>query len=178
MKYLIASDLHGSHAWAEKLFDIFEKGDFDKLLLLGDIYYHGPRNPLPDGYNPQKLCEKLNGLKEKLLVVKGNCDAEVDQMISEFKLEDQIKFEIHGKKVFASHGQNYNIDVFPTVDFDVMFYGHFHTCFIKEKDGKIIVNPGSISLPKNGTPNSYAVMDENGICVFDFDGNVVDKINF
>lgn len=178
MKYLIASDIHGSLDWINKLLNIFDSGEYDKIILLGDIYYHGPRNPFPDGYKPKAVSEVLNNIKENLLVIKGNCDAEVDQMISEFNFEDSLEFEVAGKKIFLSHGQNYNIDNFSGVDFDVMFYGHFHTGFIKEHDGKIFVNPGSISLPKNETPNSYAVLDETGVVLFDFDGNKIDEIKF
>ena len=178
MKYLIASDLHGSNHWAEKLLNVFENGDFDKLILLGDLFYHGPRNPLPDGYAPMQLSESLNKIKDKILVLKGNCDAEVDEMISQFMFFPTLSLNVGKKTVFLSHGHKFNIDALPEGDFDVMFYGHFHTCFIKEQDGKIFVNPGSISLPKNDTPNSYAVLTDDGVSIFDFDGNVVDSLEF
>ena len=163
MKYLIASDLHGSNHWAEKLLNVFENGDFDKLILLGDLFYHGPRNPLPDGYAPMKLAEALNKIKDKLVVVRGNCDAEVDQMISEFELQDKLVLELFGKKVFVSHGQKYNPDNLPEEEFDIMLYGHFHVPTITEKDNKLFVNVGSVSLPKNDSVHSYAVLDDTGI---------------
>ena len=163
MKYIVASDLHGSFVWTKKLLNIFKKENADKLLLLGDLYYHGPRNPLPDGYSPMKVAEVLNGLKDKLIAIKGNCDAEVDQMISEFELQDKVNFEMFGKKVFASHGQKYNTDNLPEEDFDILLYGHFHVPEITEKNGKLFVNVGSVSLPKNNSVHSYAVLDENGI---------------
>lgn len=163
MKYLIASDLHGSWDWTEKLLAKFEIEKADKLILLGDLYYHGPRNPLPDGYAPMKLAEALNKIKDKLVVVKGNCDAEVDQMISEFELHDQLVLELFGKKVFVSHGQKYNPDNLPEEDFDIMLYGHFHVPTITEKDKKLFVNVGSVALPKNDSVHSYAVLDDSGI---------------
>lgn len=174
MKLVIASDLHGSLDWTSKLLEKITEEKPDLIVLLGDLYYHGPRNPLPDGYNPKVLAEILNQFKIKLLVVKGNCDAEVDETISEFSFNSSLSMEVGGKTVFFSHGHKFNIDSLPDGDFDVMFYGHFHTHFIKEKGGKVFVNPGSISLPKNGTKNSYAVMEDNKITIFDFDGNVVD----
>lgn len=178
MKFLVASDLHGSLYWTEKLLNVFENGDYDMLILLGDLYYHGPRNPLTDGYNPKAVSEALNKIKNKLLVLKGNCDAEVDEMISEFSFEQSLSMKVGDKTILFSHGHKINKDAFPEGDFDVMFYGHFHTCFIENKDNKIFVNPGSISLPKDGTVNSFAVLGEKGIDLYDFDGNVIDSINF
>ena len=178
MKILVASDLHGSLAWTKKLLSVFEMGDFDKIILLGDLYYHGPRNPLPDEYDPMGVCERLNALADKLVAIRGNCDAEVDQMISDFKFKDEYAFELAGKKIFMSHGQNFNIEQFPDENFDVMFYGHFHVNFIKEQNGKVFVNPGSVSLPKNNTKNSYAIIDENGISVFDFEQNLIQNYDF
>lgn len=163
MKYLIASDLHGSWAWTEKLLNKFKEEKADKLILLGDLYYHGPRNPLPDEYAPMKVAEALNGMKDKLIAVQGNCDAEVDQMISEFKFEQSVVLEMLGKKAFISHGHKFNPDNLPQEDFDVMFFGHFHVPEITEKDKKLFINVGSVSLPKNGSEHSYVVVDETGI---------------
>ena len=163
MKILVASDLHGSWAWTKKLLNKFKEEKADKLLLLGDLYYHGPRNPLPDEYDPKKVCELLNGLKDKLVVVKGNCDAEVDEMISNFEFMQTYSFEIFGKKVFASHGHKYNPDNLPEEEFDIMLYGHFHVPTITEKDKKLFVNVGSVSLPKNDSEHSYVILDDLGI---------------
>ncbi len=163
MKILVASDLHGSWTWTEKLLKKFKEEKADKLLLLGDLYYHGPRNPLPDGYDPKKVCEELNLLKDRLIVIKGNCDAEVDEMISEFDFKGVYSFEMFGKKIFASHGHKFNPDNFPDEDFDVMLYGHFHIPTITEKDKKLLVNVGSVSLPKNDSEHSYVILDETGI---------------
>ena len=163
MKFVIASDLHGSWTWTEKLLEKFKEEKADKLVLLGDLYYHGPRNPLPDGYDPMKVAEALNAMKEDLIVVQGNCDAEVDQMISEFEFKQSVVLDMFEKKAFISHGHKFNPDTFPNEEFDVMFYGHFHVPEITEKDKKLFVNVGSVALPKNNSVHSYAVVDETGI---------------
>ena len=175
MKYLVVSDIHGSGFYARKLEEILKKEKPNKIVLLGDLYYHGPRNPLTQEYAPQEVAALLNSQKDKILAVRGNCDAEVDQMISEFKLEENITLDINGKKFFFTHGHKYNIDIWPEEEFDVMVYGHFHTGFIKEKEGKIFVNSGSISLPKNNTKNSYLIIDNNNILLKDVDGNIIEK---
>ena len=162
MKILVVSDIHGSGYYAEKIEEIIRNEDPEKIVLLGDLYYHGPRNPLTEGYNPQRVCEILNKNKDKILATKGNCDAEVDEMISEFDMKDKIILEENGKKL-------------PEEDFDVLIYGHFHTGFIKEKEGKIFVNSGSISLPKNETTNSYLIIENNTILLKDINGNLLES---
>ena len=174
MKYLVVSDIHGSGYYANKINEIYNKEEPDKIILLGDLYYHGPRNPLTKEYNPAEVCEIFNSLKDKILCIKGNCDAEVDEMISEFEFNESIVLNINGLKFFFTHGHKYNIDNVPQ-EIDVLVYGHFHTGFIKEKDGIICVNSGSISLPKENTKNSYLIIDENEIILKDVDGEVIDK---
>lgn len=175
MKVLVISDIHGSGYYAEKIKEINEREQPDKIILLGDIYYHGPRNNLSQEYNPMKVAEILNILKDKLLVVRGNCDAEVDEMISEFKFNDHILMEINGKKCYFTHGHKYNIEKIPYDDFDIMMYGHIHQGFIQEKEGFVFANPGSISLPKCNTAHSYIVFDNNMITLKDVDGNVLQE---
>lgn len=177
MKYLIASDIHGSLYYMDKIIEQFNELQADKLILLGDLYYHGPRNPLPLDYNPMEVARKLNEMKDKLLVVKGNCDAEVDQMISEFLFHDHIEFKISNLKVYFTHGHHENIDNIPE-NVDILIYGHFHTGFIKDKDGVICVNAGSVSLPKNNTPNSFLIMTQDSIELRDFEGNTINKVDF
>lgn len=175
MKYLVVSDIHGSLFYANKIKEIMEKENIDKLILLGDLYYHGPRNPLPNEYNPMEVCKLLNSLKDKLICVKGNCDAEVDEMISEFEFKEHISLTIKNKLFIFTHGHKFNID--NKIDnIDVMVYGHFHTGFIKQENGVIYVNSGSLSLPKNNTKNSYLVIDEKAILLKDIDGNLIDEI--
>lgn len=175
MKILVASDLHGSGYYARKLNEIIEKENPDRIILLGDLYYHGPRNQLSLEYAPMEASKILNSYKDKIVSVRGNCDAEVDEMISEFEFKENLNLEICGKRFFFTHGHRYNMDKFPEEEFDIMVYGHFHTGFIKEEYGKIFVNSGSISLPKNGTKNSYLIIEEQEILLKDIDGNVIEK---
>ena len=175
MKVLVFSDIHGSSYYANKIKEIVDKENPEKIILLGDIYYHGPRNDLSQEYAPMKVAEVLNGLKDNLLVVKGNCDAEVDEMISEFKFEDHLLLNINGKNIYFTHGHKYNIEVIPYEDFEILIYGHIHQGFIQEKEGYIFANPGSISLPKCGTAHSYLVLEEGLIILKDVDGNVIQE---
>lgn len=161
MKFLIASDIHGSRFYAEAVAKKFAEEGAQMLVLLGDIYNHGPRNPLPKEYDPMGVAKILNGLTEKLLVVKGNCDSDVDTMISDFEFVSEAVLVDCGKRVFLQHGDRYSIDALPKNCGDAFIYGHFHTGFIERKGGVLVANCGSVSLPKNGTAHSYIVM-ENG----------------
>lgn len=174
MKYLVVSDIHGSGYYANKIKEINKMENPDKIILLGDLYYHGPRNPLTEKYGPMEVAGILNDLSEKILCTRGNCDAEVDEMISDFKFQDYIRLEIGGLKFFFSHGHYYNSDNIPE-NADVVVYGHFHTGFIKEEYGITFVNPGSISLPKNGTKNSYVIIDDKCIILKDTEGNIIEE---
>ena len=167
MKVLVVSDIHGSGYYAEKLEEIVKIEQPEKIVLLGDLYY-----------NPMKVAGILNKLKDRLMVVRGNCDAEVDEMISEFKFEDHILTEINGRKYYFTHGHKYNIEKIPYDDFDVMMYGHIHQGFIQEKEGLIFANPGSISLPKCNSAHSYIIFDEKSIVLKDVFGNELQKYEF
>lgn len=175
MKVLIISDIHGSLYYAKMIPKLLNNENANKIILLGDLYYHGPRNPLSKEYNPMEVSKILNDLKEKLEVIKGNCDAEVDEMISNFDFKEHIVHKIGNKKIYFTHGHKNNIDKLPNEDFDIMIYGHFHTGYIKEKEGKIFANPGSISLPKNNTKHSYIVLDENTMILKDIDGVILEE---
>lgn len=177
MKFLIASDLHGSAFYTDKLLERFREENADKLILLGDIYNHGPRNPLPEEYNPQKVASMLNGIKEKLIVIKGNCDSQVDTMISEFSFIEDAVIVSGSKTVFCTHGHVYNRDNLPATAFDAVIYGHFHTGFIENEKGAIVANAGSVSLPKNGTKNSYLILEDEKLTLKDIDGKVIDSKN-
>ena len=113
MKIIVISDIHGSLFYMNKIKEIIDKSNVDKIVLLGDLYYHGPRNPLTQEYNPQQVANILNSYKDKILCVRGNCDAQVDEMISEFKFNDNVKLDINGKRFFFTHGHKYNIDNLP-----------------------------------------------------------------
>ncbi len=177
MKYLVISDIHGSSYYAKKIKEIYNKENPDKIILLGDLYYHGPRNSLTDEYNPMEVAKTLNEYKDIILCTKGNCDAEVDEMISEFKFEDYIELNINGVDFFFSHGHKYNMDNLPPVG-KVVVYGHFHTGFIEEQYGIIFANPGSISLPKNNTKHSYMIIDDQELILKDVEGNIIDRQNY
>ena len=173
MKIFIASDLHGSAYYAERIKERFAAEKADKLLLLGDVYNHGPRNPFPKDYAPQQVAEILNGLKDKLIVVKGNCDSQVDTLISEFDFIEDCCILTEDKTVFCTHGHIYNKDNMPATRYDAVIYGHFHTGFIERVNGVLVANPGSVSLPKNGTPRSYILLDGNCLTLKTLDGEII-----
>lgn len=173
MKYVIASDLHGSAFYAKALKEAFEREGGDLLILLGDIYYHGPRNPLPEGYDPKGVAEMLNGMKEKLVVLKGNCDADVDTLISEFDFVEDMAIAFGDRCAFLTHGHVYNKDCPPKTKFSAVIYGHFHTGFIERENGVVFANPGSVSLPKNGTPRSYLTLEEGVLALKTLEGKEI-----
>lgn len=163
MKFLIASDIHGSAKWCRLLLEAFEREKADMLLLCGDILYHGPRNPLPDKYAPMEVAEMLSSVRDKILCVRGNCDSEVDQMVLPFPLTpDYAAVYADGKKIYLSHGHR---DVPPLNDGDVYVTGHTHVPHKVCEDGVLYLNPGSVSLPKDGSAHGYIVY-ENGEFAF------------
>lgn len=176
MKYVIASDLHGDKNFAEKIVEIKNKEQACKLILLGDIYNHGPRNRLPDGYSPMDVASVLNAVKDDLIVIKGNCDSQVDTMISDFDFIEDMCLMVGDKTLFLTHGHVYNKDNPPKTKFDVVIYGHFHTGFIEAKDATIFANAGSLSLPKNNTANSYLLLDDNTLTLKSIDGKIIETI--
>ena len=173
---MIASDIHGSFYYAKKIIERFLEEKADKLVLLGDIYYHGPRNPLPKEYAPMDVAKLLNSYKDKLIVIHGNCDAEVDQMISEFEFVENCQLYEFGKNILFTHGHKINKACIPN-DVDVICYGHFHVNMMEKVDGKVVLNPGSVSLPKEDSKSGYIVI-ENGVAIQkDIDGNKLNSIN-
>ena len=167
-KYIIASDIHGSFAWFERLLSVFQEEEADKLILLGDLLYHGPRNDFPDEYAPKKVFAALNKMKNKVLCVRGNCDSEVDQMVLEFPIMADYALLSEGERtLFLTHGHLFNMENPPLLKKgDVLFNGHFHAPQNYEMDnGAIYVNCGSVALPKDGTPHSYILLD-NGVLYF------------
>ena len=172
MKLMIASDIHGSLFYLEKLLSRFEEEKPDKLILLGDILYHGPRNDLPEGYAPKKVIEKLNAIKENILCVRGNCDTEVDQMVLDFPiLADYAIFYFDGKMIFATHGHNHNTKNPPMLkDGDILLHGHTHVAICENQDYYTYINPGSVSIPKEDTPHSYMMLEDGTFIWKDLDG--------
>ena len=167
MKWMVASDIHGSNCYCEKLIEAFKEEKADRLLLLGDVLYHGPRNDLPRDYAPKKVIPLLNGMKDKILCVRGNCDTEVDQMVLEFPiLADYALVCDGGKTVYATHGHKFNPDNLPPlVEGDYMLFGHTHIPEAITKNGITVINPGSVSIPKADSPHSYIIF-ENGTFVW------------
>lgn len=158
-KLLIISDIHGSSKYLKMA--LKREKDYEKILILGDLYYHGPRNNLPEEYNPKECASILNSLKEKIIVVRGNCDAEVDQMISDFPINDFIDFKFGKYFIHADHGHHYGPDNIPSGNYDLYLYGHYHKVNLSLVDGKIIGSPGSISLPKDEY-HAYIELYEDG----------------
>lgn len=175
MKYLIFSDLHGSSESAEIIIEKFKKYECDQMICLGDVLYHGPRNDLPFSYNPKEVIKILNEYAENIICIQGNCDAEVDQMVLNFKLLSSLDKEINGKKCHFEHG--HHLDDLKT-DAKYIFFGHIHINQIKNVDNKVYINPGSITIPKENTARSFIIFDENTIRIFDIDDNLINKLTF
>lgn len=164
MKWMIASDLHGSAYYCRKMLEAFEREGADRLLLLGDLLYHGPRNDLPREYAPKEVIPLLNGKKEKLLCVRGNCDAEVDQMVLEFPvLADYAVLPVGQRLIYATHGHIYHVkNLPPLAPGDVLLHGHTHVpAWTEFGQGNLYLNPGSVSIPKENSPHSYMTLEEN-----------------
>ena len=164
MKWMIASDLHGSAYYCRKMLEAFEREGADRLFLLGDLLYHGPRNDLPREYAPKEVIPLMNGKKEKLLCVRGNCDAEVDQMVLEFPvLADYAVLPVGRRLIYATHGHIYHVkNLPPLAPGDVLLHGHTHVpAWTEFGQGNLYLNPGSVSIPKENSPHSYMTLEEN-----------------
>ena len=164
MKWIIASDLHGSAYYCRKMLEAFEREGADRLFLLGDLLYHGPRNDLPREYAPKEVIPLLNGKKEKLLCVRGNCDAEVDQMVLEFPvLADYAVLPVGQRLIYATHGHIYHVkNLPPLAPGDVLLHGHTHVpAWTEFGQGNLYLNPGSVSIPKENSPHSYMTLEGN-----------------
>lgn len=179
MKLMIASDIHGSSYYLEKLLCRFNEEKPDKLILLGDILYHGPRNDLPEGYNPKKVIELLNNIKEKLMCVRGNCDTEVDQMVLEFPiLADYALLYHESKLIFITHGHNYNTKNPPLLsEGDILLHGHTHVPTAEKCESFTYINPGSVSIPKEDSPHSYMMFEGGTFTWKDLDGKKYMEFN-
>ena len=174
MKYLIASDIHGCAPWCEKLLEAFDREKADRLVLLGDLLYHGPRNGVPDGYDPMRVAELLNARKNVILTVRGNCDADIDQMVLQFPMmADYALLEAGSRLVFATHGHLFNLDRLPPLcEGDILLHGHTHVPACIGKEGIRYLNPGSVSLPKEDSPRGYMTLEGNRFTWKKLDGEV------
>ena len=172
---MIASDIHGSAFYCKQLLNAFKNEHADKILLLGDTLYHGPRNDLPEGYAPKEVISMLNGIKEYIICVRGNCDTEVDQMVLDFPvLSEQVFLCIDKIEMLAVHGHK----PFPPVKSGtVVLSGHTHVPKLEESDGVTYMNPGSVSIPKENSHHGYMIFENGGFTWKDFDGNIIKTYN-
>ena len=174
MKLLICSDIHGDAESARKVLNVFDGEGCDKLVILGDILYHGPRNNLPGGYAPKDVISLLNERKSVILSVRGNCDTEVDQMVLSFPiLADYSYLYVDGLSVFMTHGHKFNTENPPLLNKgDILLHGHTHIPTATDfGDGNCYINPGSVSIPKGNFPPTYMIYENRTFTLMDFEGN-------
>ena len=178
MKILVASDLHGSASCCERLLAAFQLEQAERMLLLGDILYHGPRNDLPEGYAPREVIAMLNRMAECILCVRGNCEAEVDQMVLQFPIAQEAALFCGKRLVFASHGHLYHADRLPPLHRgDLLLVGHTHVpAWIETPEGVLVCNPGSVSLPKESSPQSYLLLTEEELVWKTLDGTAYHRM--
>ena len=180
MKLMIASDIHGSAFYCRKLLEAWKSEQPDKLLLLGDILYHGPRNDLPKEYAPKQVISMLNEMKNELLCVRGNCEAEVDQMVLEFPvLADYCILYEEGHMIYATHGHVHNEkNVPPLKKGDILLHGHTHVPMCTEHETYTYINPGSVSIPKEESAHSYMIMENGTFTWKNLDGEIYKTYDF
>lgn len=178
MKYMFASDIHGSAYYCRKLLEAYRQSGAERLILLGDILYHGPRNDLPREYAPKEVIAMLNPMKQELLAVRGNCEAEVDQMVLDFPvLADYAVLVLNGLTFFATHGHVFHQDNMPPLKAgDILVHGHTHLLKVEKVGENYILNPGSVSIPKGGNPATYGILEDTSFRILDFEGNTVKEI--
>lgn len=173
MKIMVASDIHGSAYYCQKMTEAYKNSGAQKLLLLGDILYHGPRNDLSKEYAPKKVIEMLNNISDEILCVRGNCDSEVDQMVLKFNIMAEYAIIYDGERmIFATHGHKFNKDNLPSLKKgDILLHGHTHIPVNESIDGITVMNPGSVSIPKENSWHGYMIIENGTYTWYDFDGN-------
>lgn len=172
--YVICSDVHGSIDSFKRVIDFFVVNKFDKLIILGDLLYHGPRNDIPEGYNPKDVIKLINSLKNKVIMVKGNCESEVDQMVLDFKIFNTKIIKRKGKKIHLVHGHHLEKQKSRFNKGDIVFYGHTHIRKIEVEKEITYINPGSITIPKDNQISSFMVLMGNRCMSLDLNGNVLE----
>lgn len=174
MKLIIASDIHGSAFYCSKLIEAYKRENGDRLLLLGDILYHGPRNDLPEGYAPKEVIDILNGMKNEIFCVRGNCDTEVDQMVLSFPvLADYAIIPMKDRLIYATHGHVYNnANLPPLTEKDILLHGHTHVPVCERHGTHTYINPGSVSIPKENSAHSYMTFDGETFLWKTLDGEI------
>ena len=180
MNIMIASDIHGSAKYCAQLMEAFEREKAERLLLLGDLLYHGPRNDLPGYYDTKKTAAMLNSIKDRVLCVRGNCDAEVDQLMLDFPImAEYCLLFVNGRTIFATHGHIFNTQTPPALkEGDILLHGHTHIpAWESFGKGNVYINPGSVSIPKRDSRHSYIMLNDEGIFWKDLAGNVYHTMN-
>ena len=179
MKLMIASDIHGSAHWCQKLLEAYDKEQPDRLLLLGDLLYHGPRNDLPEAYDPKAVIAMLNPLADRLLCVRGNCDAEVDQMVLNFPiLADYAVLPWGARLIYATHGHLFGEENPPKLcPGDILLCGHTHVPACRDHETFTYWNPGSVSIPKEGSAHGYMILEAGSVSWKDLSGQVIRQVN-
>ena len=174
MRLMIASDIHGSAYYCRQLLEAYDREGTEKLLLLGDVLYHGPRNDLPKDYAPKEVIAMLNPRKEEILCVRGNCDTEVDQMVLEFPILADYGFLYEkGHMIFITHGHVFNEKNLPMLKKgDILLHGHTHVPVCREHEDYVYMNPGSVSIPKEGSAHSYMTYEDGVFLWKNLEGEV------
>jgi putative phosphoesterase len=175
MNLMIASDLHGSAHYCRQLLSAFDREQADRLLLLGDLLYHGPRNDLPEGYDPKAVLALLNERRDRLLCVRGNCDTEVDQMVLQFPMmADYCVLYAADRMVFATHGHHFHLDALPPLrPGDILLHGHTHVpAWTPFGSDNLYLNPGSVSIPQENSPHGYMMLTGSTVQWKDLSGTV------
>lgn len=176
MRFLICSDIHGDLDSMERVLSAYEKEKAERILILGDLLYHGPRNNLPKTYSPKAVIELLNANRDVIMAVRGNCDTEVDQMVLNFPiLADYMYLSIDGLSIFATHGHHHNTSTPPPLrKGEILLHGHTHVLKQEEFGNEnLYINPGSAALPKENNPRTYMIYENRCFTIKDFDGNVI-----
>lgn len=176
MRYLIVSDIHGSLPALDRVLRFYDRGHYDRLLLLGDLLNYGPRNGLPEGLDPLGVAARLNERAADIVAVRGNCDSEVDQMLLHFPMMADYALVANGRKnLFLTHGHVYNEERLPAGGIDVLFYGHTHLQCLKPATGRrpAVCNTGSPTFPKGGNPPTFATLDDDLLCIRHADDGAV-----
>lgn len=178
MKLFFMSDIHGSSYYTGLALERFRQEGADYLIILGDILYHGARNPLPKGHNPKEVIRLLNQYSDRIIAVRGNCDSEVDEMVLDFPLMSSYSnLLLDGLRIFLTHGHIYNEDQMVDLGENSLFvYGHTHIPRAEKKGPIYFLNPGSISLPKENNPNSYAILEDRTFTIRDLDGGLLRQL--
>lgn len=174
MKWLIASDIHGSAYYCQKLLDAYAREQADRLLLLGDLLYHGPRNDLPRDYQPKQVLAMLNEMQSSIVCVRGNCDTEVDQMVLQFPiLADYCLLAMDERMAFATHGHRFGEDNPPPLHSgDILLCGHTHVPKCTQHANYLYLNPGSVSIPKENSYHGYMTLENGTFCWKDLGGKI------